>query len=120
VAAYGFLLARCAGKDKYFQVLDAVFHQEAPLLESDQNAAKRDALVKVAQSAGFTEAQFDTCVSNSDALLALNDRAQKAGQKYNVDSTPTFVINGNQVSGYQDLPTMDHLIATAGPKPANP
>jgi protein-disulfide isomerase len=120
VAASGFLLARCAGKDKYFQVLDAVYHQEQPLLETDQNAAKRDALVRVAETAGLTEDQFQTCVSNNDALLALNDRAQKAGQKYNVDSTPTFVINGKTASGYQDMATMDKLIATAGPKPADP
>ncbi len=33
VAAAGFLLARCAGKDKYFQVVDAVFRQEQDLLE---------------------------------------------------------------------------------------
>jgi protein-disulfide isomerase len=113
VAAAGFLLARCAGKDKYFQIVDAVFRQEAELLESDRNAEKRDRLVKIAQSAGIPEAQFDTCTGSDDALKAFNDRVDKAGKQYNIESTPTFLINGKQLVGYQDMPTMDKAIADA-------
>src|ERR1700744_5268888 len=29
MAAAGFLMARCAGKDKYFSVVDAIFHGQA-------------------------------------------------------------------------------------------
>ena len=113
VAAAGFLLARCAGKDKYFQVVDAVFRQEADLLETDRNAEKRDRLVKVAQSAGIPETQFDACTSNDDALKAFNDRVDAAAKKYNIDSTPTFIINGKSFTGYQDMPALDKAIADA-------
>ena len=113
VAAAGFLLARCAGKDKYFQVVDAVFRQEAELLESDRNAEKRDRLVKIAQSAGIPESQFDACTSNDDALKAFNDRVDAAAKKYNIDSTPTFIVNGKATTGYQDMPAMDKAIADA-------
>src|ERR1700752_4422630 len=41
VAGNGFLLARCAGKDKYFQVVDAVFRQEQPYLENEQAGAQK-------------------------------------------------------------------------------
>jgi protein-disulfide isomerase len=54
VASAGFLLAHCAGKDKYFQVVDSVYRAVQPLLETDRNAEKRDALIKVAQSAGMS------------------------------------------------------------------
>jgi protein-disulfide isomerase len=113
VAAAGFLLARCAGKDKYFQIVDAVFRQEAPLLESDQNAEKRDRLVKIAQSAGISEAQFDACTQDDKALQAFNDRATKASAEYHVDSTPTFIINGKSMTGDFDMATMDKAIADA-------
>ena len=113
VAAAGFLLARCAGKDKYFQVVDAVFRQEAELLESDRNAEKRDRLVKIAQSAGIPESQFDACTSKDDALKAFNDRVDAAAKKYNIDSTPTFIVNGKATTGYQDMPAMDKAIADA-------
>jgi protein-disulfide isomerase len=114
VAAAGFLLARCAGKDKYFQVIDAVFREEAPLLETDQNAAKRDRLVKIAQSAGMSEQQFDACTGNDDALKAFNDRVDAAAKKYNVDQTPTFIVNGKSLTGLVDAATMDKAIADAG------
>ena len=113
VAGAGFLLAHCAGKDKYFQVLEAVFRQEADLLESDQGAAKRDRLVKVAESVGMTESQFETCVSDDNALKALNDRSDAAHQKYNIESTPTFIINGKTYVGYQDPAALDKAIADA-------
>ena len=113
VAGAGFLLAHCAGKDKYFQVLDAVFRQEADLLESDQGAAKRDRLVKVAESVGMTEPQFETCVSDDNALKALNDRSDAAARKYNVSQTPTFIINGKTYVGYQEPAMMDKAIADA-------
>ena len=65
VASAGFLLARCAGASKYFQVVDAVWRQEEPLLESERNAEKRDALVKIATTwqgaggiGGFFERRF--------------------------------------------------------------
>jgi|HubBroStandDraft_1064217.scaffolds.fasta_scaffold261348_2 protein-disulfide isomerase len=113
VAAAGFLLARCAGKDKYFQVVDAVFRQEAELLETDRNAEKRDRLVKVAQSAGIPETQFDACTSNDDSLKAFNDRVEAAAKQYNIDSTPTFIINGKSFAGYQDMAALDKAIADA-------
>ena len=113
VAAAGFLLARCAGKDKYFQVVDSVFRQEQPYLETDQNAAKRDALVKIAQSLGMTDAQFQACVSDSDSITALNNRSDAAAKQYSIDSTPTFIINGKTLTGFQDLPAMDKAIAGA-------
>ena len=113
VAAAGFLLARCAGKDKYFQVVDAVFRQEAELLESDRNAEKRDRLVKIAQSAGIPESQFDACTSNDDALKAFNDRVDAAAKKYNVNETPTFLINGKPYTGLIEGAPMDQAITDA-------
>jgi len=113
VATAGFLLAHCVGQDKYFQIIDEVFRQEEPLLESDRGPEKRDALVKVAESAGLTEAQFDTCVSNDAAITALNDRAQKYATDDHIESTPTFVINGKVYTGFQSLDDLDKAIAEA-------
>jgi protein-disulfide isomerase len=113
VATAGFLLAHCVGQDKYFQIVDEVFRQEEPLLESDRGPEKRDALVKVAESAGLTEPQFDTCVSNDAAIQALNDRAQKYATDDHIQSTPTFVINGKVFTGFQSLDDLDKAIADA-------
>ena len=116
-AAAGFLLARCAGKDKYFQVVDAIYHQQPEMYPPDGSNHARDGLLKVAESAGFTEQQFDACVGNNDALLALNNRIDQEAKAANIESTPTFVINGKTLTGYQDMPTLDKAIADAQAAP---
>jgi protein-disulfide isomerase len=114
VASAGFLLARCAGPSKYFQVVDAVFRAEEPLLESDQNAAKRDALVKIAESMGLTEQQFDTCVTDDKSILALNNRSQKWATEDKIENTPTFVVNGKVYdSGAMSMTDLDKAISDA-------
>ena len=115
IASAGFLLARCAGKDKYFQVVDAVWRQEAPYLEDEsKNAEKRDALVKIAQSAGLTEPQFEACVTDEKSVNALNDKVQKYVDQDKINATPTFVINGKVYDkGAMTMADMDKAIADA-------
>jgi protein-disulfide isomerase len=111
-AAAGFLTARCAGKDKYFSVLDAIYHDQAQIYQSGD---LRGGLLHIAQSAGMTEQQFNDCISNADALKALNDRVQKAQDQDHIDGTPTFVVNGKQLGeGEVTLPQLDAAIQAAG------
>ncbi len=93
LAAAGFLLARCAGKDKYFSVLDAVFRGQEEIYNTGD---MRGVLLRIAQSVGMTEAQFSTCISDEKALKALNDRVQKYQTRDKIEATPTFFINGKK------------------------
>ena len=112
VAAAGFLLARCAGKDKYFQVVDSVWRQEQDLLESGRGADERDRLMKVGESAGMSDPQINACITNDAALEALNKRVNDSATAAKIDSTPTFVVNGKPVAGYE-VPAIDKAIADA-------
>jgi len=108
-AAAGFLLARCAGKDKYFSVTEAIFHNQDGLRDDP-----RGTLLNVAKSAGLTEAQFDACINDDAAMLALNKRVQGYAKNNNVTSTPTFVINGKALEpGFHPLTDLDAAIAQA-------
>jgi protein-disulfide isomerase len=115
LASSGFLLARCAGKDKYFQVTDAVYRAQdqiyAPNSEDVQPAVARDVLTKIAQEAGLTEDQMNKCFDDKGAIQALQDRVDKFSQKDHVDSTPTFIVNGKKMPpGYQSLDQLDAAI----------
>jgi protein-disulfide isomerase len=111
VAAAGFLMARCAGKDKYFTVLDAIYKNQAEMFQTQDY---RGVLLRIAQSAGMTEDQFNKCVSDPDALKALNARVQKAINDDKISGTPTFVVNGKQVAtGEVTLAQLDAAIAAA-------
>jgi len=114
MAAAGFLTARCAGKDKYFSVLDAVYHSQEEMFQSGDI---RGPLLRIAQSAGMTEAQFNACITDEAALKALNERVEKAGRDEKITGTPTFIVNGKQVaSGEVTLQQLDTAIAEAGKK----
>jgi protein-disulfide isomerase len=89
VSAAGFLLARCAGRDKYFGVVDAIFRGQPELFASGD---AHGFLLRIAQSAGLTEAQFDACEQNQAALDALQKRVQSAVD-HKVDSTPSFFVD---------------------------
>jgi len=114
VAAAGFLLARCAGKDKYFQVVDAVWRQEQDLLEQpNAGPAQRDRLLKVGESAGMSDPQINACITNDAALEALNKRVNDSATAAKIDSTPTFVVNGKVLTGYEDMAALDKAITEA-------
>ncbi|MFD3266432.1 thioredoxin domain-containing protein [Phenylobacterium ferrooxidans] len=114
VAAAAFLTARCAGKDKYFSVLDAVFKAQNEMFTTGD---MRGVLLRVAQSAGMTEPQFNACITDETALKALNDRVEKASRDEKISSTPTFLINGEKLKeGEATLAEFDAAIAAAQAK----
>ena len=110
VAASGFLVARCAGKEKYFAVNEAIFKNQQQAF-----AAPRETLEDIAKSVGMTEDQFNKCVNDEAAIKALNDRVERHGRDDHINSTPTFVINGKPLEpGYHTLAEMDAAIKAAG------
>lgn len=114
VAAAAFLTARCAGPDKYFSVIDAVFHAQQEMFTTGD---MRGVLLRVAQSAGMTEEQFTKCVSDEAALKALQARVDKAINQDKVTSTPTFFINGEKwKEGDAKIAEFDAAIAEAAKK----
>jgi protein-disulfide isomerase len=90
VAAAGFLLARCAGRDKYFAVVEAIFRAQPEMYATGD---AHGVLLRIAQSAGLTEAQFNACEQDSAALEALQKRVQSALDNH-VNSTPSFFVDG--------------------------
>lgn len=110
VAASGFLVARCAGKDKYFAVNDAIFKDQEQAFE-----APRETLLNVAKSVGMTEDGFNKCINDEAAIKALNDRVERHTRNDHINSTPTFVINGKAMEpGYHPLEEIDAAIKAAG------
>jgi protein-disulfide isomerase len=117
VAAASFLLARCAGKDKYFQVVDSVYRSQEEMFTTGDF---RGVLLRIGQSAGMDEAQFNACVTNEDSLKALNARVEKYQKEANITGTPTFMVIGKKVGGEDggevSLAQLDAAIAEAEKK----
>lgn len=94
IAAAGFLLARCAGEDKYFPVIHEIMASQR---EFFGGTPPRTVLLRIAGGAGLSEDQFKACVTDRDATAALDKRV-KAGIDAGVSGTPTFFVNGEKVA----------------------
>jgi protein-disulfide isomerase len=111
VAAAGFLVARCAGKDKYFTVLDSIFKNQEEMFQTQDY---RGVLLRIAQSAGMTEEQFNKCVSDPEAIKALNARVDRAVKEDKITGTPSFFVNGKKIAeGEVTLAQLEAAVADA-------
>jgi len=104
VAIAGFMLARCAG-DKYFPLLDALFEQQRSWASDPYNG-----FLRIAKQAGFTQQTFDACLKDSKLAGEIQQVALRGNEKFKVESTPTFFINGQKVVGDIALAELEKLI----------
>jgi protein-disulfide isomerase len=106
VAAGAFMLARCAPKDKYFPLIELLFENqnhwavEKPL----------QPLLVIAKQVGFTEDTFKACLANQKVLDGIEWVRNRAADKFKVDATPTFFVNGQKVPGAISIDEFDKII----------
>ena len=67
-------------------------------------------LLAIAKQAGFTEETFNACLANQKVLDGIESMRQRAESEFKVQSTPTFFINGTQVSGALSIDEMAKVI----------
>ena len=96
LAAAGFMLAHCGGEGRYFPIVDLIFAQQSVWTRSERPV---DALLNVVKQAGFTQESFETCLRNQTLYDGVQAARQRGSEKFSVDSTPTFFINGRRVTG---------------------
>jgi protein-disulfide isomerase len=109
-ATAGFMLARCAGDDKYFAMVDVLFHQQ-PSWAFVEGPKVLDAMSQIAKQAGFTQQQFEACLKDQALYDGINTIKARAEEKFGVNSTPTFFVNGKRASGEMTIEEFDKLIA---------
>ena len=103
-----YVLALCAGDDKFFDVLDDLFANQQGIVSAAQAGSLKAALQTVGKRHGIeTEEQFDACIANRDYRQVLADKYQVATEKWDVNSTPTFIVNGKKHLFENEVRTVD-------------
>lgn len=100
----GFMLARCSG-DKFFPLIDAMMEQQRSWIEKPY-----DGLLRIARQAGMSQEAFETCLKDRKLAEEIGNSASRAVQKFGVESTPTFFVNGTKIVGAQPLATFEKAI----------
>jgi protein-disulfide isomerase len=107
LAAAASMLARCAGKDKYFPLIETFFAQQKEWVVQKP----LQPMFAIARQAGFTQQTFDECLANQQMLNAIEESRTRAATKFNVNSTPTFFINGKIFRGALTPEELDKQVA---------
>jgi protein-disulfide isomerase len=90
------VLARCAGKDRFFPFLETLFKQQESWASSEDPF---QALSIIGQSGGLSPEQFEACTRDDDLVNSIANSRLQAEQQFNITSTPTFIVNGVAVAG---------------------
>jgi len=94
--------ARCAGEqDKFWQYHDAMFADQSKLAPADLKAS--------AAKLGLDAKKFDACLDKTKYQSQIQqDMAE--GTKLGVTGTPTFFINGREITGAQPAQKFEDII----------
>jgi len=99
LAAAGFMLARCGGKDRYMPIVETLFAKQPEWIVKEPLPP----LKEIAKQFGIGEAEFNDCLANQKLLESLQIVRDHAAQKLGVNSTPTFFVNGKKLVGDQSI-----------------
>jgi protein-disulfide isomerase len=111
------LLTRCGAPESYFALTEQAFTNQRDIFtkwDGADKAAKarleglppNQRLVEVARLAGLDEffaargiakEQANACLANATEAQVLADRTTKQAEQYNIEGTPTFLINGESI-----------------------
>jgi protein-disulfide isomerase len=99
VSAAGSLLARCAGRDKYFQMVDTIMRAQPEMFADNTTDDALPVLRRIGQSAGLSAAEVDRCMTDSKGLLRIQAEMKVYDKAYHIgdNGTPAFYVNGKQV-----------------------
>ena len=108
LATAGFMLARCSGSDeKRTALVDIMFSQQKSWAFVDKPI---EALLNLTKQAGFTQEAFETCLKDQSLYDNINKIRNRASEKFGIDATPTFYINGVRRSGELSIDDLDKAI----------
>lgn len=103
LAFAGAALARCAGPERYFSFLEVLYAQQRQWATS---ADPRAALVQIGRLGGMSSEQVEACFADQAVGDYIVNSRLEGNQKFNVNSTPTLIVNGKVVPG---VPAMDEF-----------
>jgi protein-disulfide isomerase len=102
-------VARYLPVDRYDPFVEALFAtQDRWAFRQDANHAEE--IWKTAGLAGMNRATFDKAVGDSDLKTWILKQQQADQDKWKIDSTPSFVINGTKYTGEMSFDAFRKLI----------
>ena len=101
------IVAHCAGPDRYVGFLDVFFQTQQSWSSAPD---PREALKQLGKLGGLTNQQMDSCLADEAMLDAVLKSRLDGQNEHDVQSTPTFVINGETYPGSRSVDAFAEII----------
>ena len=110
-ALFAAILANCAPKEKYFDFVKLIFNTTEKWISVEDEFLKK--LKNIGKMGGLSNDKIESCFRDENMVdLAINSRSN-GEKKFNITSTPSFIINGKKYSSMtfeQFEKVLDNLI----------
>ena len=127
------LLTRCRGAEPYFKLTEQMFTNQAMLFEAVKGMSeaeqaqmhalppetqflawgKKLGLIDFFRVRGVPEAQATACLTDKAAIDELSKMSARATTEFNLQGTPTFVLNGKTVPNAAEWSALKPALTTA-------
>ena len=107
------MIARCAPPDRFYAYVDTLFAaQEKWVMAKDY----REALARLVKIGGMSKDEFDNCLKNTALENKIVEGRLVASKELDVNSTPTFFINGTKFAGAPTVEEFDKALSGVAAK----
>ena len=100
------LTARCTNMvNHYFGMIELLYAEQPRWSRSESSDEIVDALLKISAKSGIEKARAISCLEDQEKALSLVEKFQVYAKQDNIESTPTFIINGKKYTNrsYDEL-----------------
>src|SRR3546814_669352 len=104
------MVARCAPPEKSLDVTARLFETQPKW------AAAEDPIAVMSETVapfGLDAARVDGCIQDETVAQPIIEEAMHGQQTYEITSTPTFIVNGEVLTGLQSMRAFEEKIAAA-------
>jgi protein-disulfide isomerase len=112
-AVHASMIARCAPPDRFYAFVDTFFADQDKWVTSPDYQA---ALTRLAALGGMSKAEVEKCLADNALENRILNSRLVAAKQLDVNSTPTFFVNGSKYTGEPTAEAFDKLLSGLPPK----
>ena len=105
-----FKLLHCANEKDFFSLEKLLFEDQQKWIVSSSVDENTEALRKYGLLFGITKDKYNSCLEDEEITDFIVTMRMEGSQKYNISSTPSFVINDEVYGGYRNFEDFEKII----------
>lgn len=104
------LMTNCFEGDRFFGVLDMLFARQQQWSRAENPG---QALARIGAQAGMDQQTFEQCVTDQQEAQAILQTQKQGRDKADIQSTPTFLIEGEKIEGAKPYSEFEQVLQNA-------